>query len=107
MYTVKLEGGGNMGVKLLCILGVICPVYGFIMTICERKLILTRKVVTGINSFTITVYCTIIGAMSLWQIKSNYIYTALYLLVIITVYILICIIVKKEEYPDGERFKKE
>lgn len=96
-----------MAMKLFYILAVICPVFGLIRTVWERKLIITRKCVSGTDGFSTTMIGTIVGTAALWQMKGSYIYSILYVSSIIIAYILACILVKKEEYPEEERFTKE
>lgn len=96
-----------MAMKLFYILAVICPVFGLIRTVWERRLIITRKCVSGTDGFSTTMIGTIVRTAALWQMKGSYIYSIIYVSVIITMYILIGILVKKEEYPEEERFTKE
>lgn len=96
-----------MAMHLLYIFFLICPAFGLIRLVCERKLIISRKTVTGTDAFSTTMLGCILGADGSWQLAHNYILTAIYLLVIIAAYAAICFFVKKEEYPEKERFTKE
>lgn len=96
-----------MAANLLYIFFLICPIFGLIRLVWERKLIISRKVVTGTNGFSATVFGCIVGVGGLWQLTHNYILAAIYLLIMSAVYIAICFFVKKKEYPEEERFTKE
>ncbi len=96
-----------MEMKFLFIVAILCPAFGLIREVWERKLIITRKCVSGTNGFSATVIGTLAGISGLWQLNASYIYIVMYTFLIITAYIIICILVKKEEYPESERFTKE
>jgi ABC-type methionine transport system permease subunit len=91
----------------LFILGLLFSIWGIVMTALERKLIFTRKAVTGINGFTVTVMGGIIGAGGLWVMTEKYYYPVIYSIALVAAYIIICCAVKMKEYPDEERFTKE
>lgn len=84
-----------------------CPAFGLIRLFWERRLIMTRKAVTGTDGFSATVIGTLAGIAGLWQITDNYIYAAVYLAAVTAAYILICVFVPKKEYPPEKRFTKE
>lgn len=92
---------------LLYILAVILPVFGLVRLVWERKLKVSRKVVSGTSAFYSTLVGCMIGAIGLWTVTGNYICVAIYLTVIIVCYAVICAVVKKKEYPEEERFTKE
>lgn len=96
-----------MAMNLLYIFLMICPVFGLIRLVWERKLIISRKVVSGTDSFYTTTIGCIVGTGGLWELTGSYICAAAYLSVIIAAYIAICVLVKKKEYPEQERFTKE
>jgi ABC-type methionine transport system permease subunit len=111
MYYQCSKGGIDMSeffkTNGLFILGLLFSIWGIVMTILERKLIFTRKAVTGINGLTVTVMGGIIGAGGLWVMTEKYSYAVIYAIALAVVYIIICCVVKKKEYPDEERFTKE
>jgi hypothetical protein len=92
---------------ILFILGLLLSVWGIVMTILERRLIFTRKAVTGINGLTVTVFGGIIGAGGSWVISEKVLFPVIYAVVLLVAYILVCCVVKKKEYPDEEHFTKE
>jgi phosphotransferase system glucose/maltose/N-acetylglucosamine-specific IIC component len=92
---------------LFFIAGLLLSVWGIVMTILERRLIFTRKAVTGINGLTVTVMGGIFGAGGLWVLTEKYYAPIVYAVVLLVVYIIICCAVKKKEYPEDERFTKE
>ena len=92
---------------LLYILAVILPVFGLVRLVWERKLEISRKVVSGTSAFYATVVGSIAGISVLWFLTGNVIYVTIYLTVIIVCYAVICAVVKKKEYPEEERFTKE
>lgn len=92
---------------LMYILAMILPVFGLVRLVWERRLEVSRKAVTGTNAFSSTVLGCIVGTGALWMLTGSYIYTAVYLALIIISYAVICVVVKKKEYPEEERFTKE
>lgn len=89
------------------ILGTAGSVFGLVLTILERRLVVTRKPVAGSSGFSVTIFGGIVGAIGMWQVTDNYYYMGLYLLIVIIAYVIICALVKKKEYPEEEQFKKE
>lgn len=105
----SLVGGKEVSMEtyIIFIVGIICTVFGIVRTVWERKLIISRKVVTGTNGFSATVVGGLAGAAGLWQVTESYLYAGIYLLLTAAAYIMVCIFVKKKEYPAEERFTKE
>lgn len=89
------------------ILGLFISIFGLVLTVLERKLIVTRKAVVGQNAFSITVFGCVLGTGGTYMLTENYILAGVYALIVLIIYIIICRIVKKVEYPEKERFTKE
>lgn len=89
------------------ILGLLISIFGLVLTVLERKLIVTRKAVVGQNAFSITVVGCILGTGGTYMLTENYILAGIYALIVLVIYKLICYKVKKVEYPEEERFTKE
>ena len=93
--------------RLLYMFAMILPVFGLARLVQERKLEVSRKAVTGTNAFSSTVLGGIVGTGALWKLTGSYIYAAVYAAIIVVCYGGICVVVKKKEYPEEERFTKE
>lgn len=89
--------------RLLYMFALILPAFGLARLVWERKLEVSRKAVTGTNAFSSTVLGGIVGTGALWKLTGSYIYAA----IIVVCYGVICVVVKKKEYPEEERFTKE
>ena len=73
----------------------------------ERKLIVSRKHVTGVSGFTSTMVGAVMIAGSLYAMTEKVIWFVLALAVIILAYATICYFVEKKEYNAEERYTKE
>ncbi len=93
--------------RLLYMFAMILPAFGLVRLVWERKLEVSRKAVTGTNAFSSTVLGGIVGTGALWKLTGSYIYAAAYAAIIVVCYGVICVVVKKKEYPEEERFTKE
>lgn len=90
----------------LCI-GVFVALFGLIWTVLERKLIVSRKHVTGVSGFTSTMVGAVMIAGSFYAMTEEILYFILPLAVVILAYATICHFVEKKEYSAEERYKKE
>ena len=73
----------------------------------ERKLIVSRKHVTGVSGFTSTMVGAVMIAGSLYAMTEKVIWFALALAIIILAYATISHFVEKKEYNAEERYTKE
>ena len=90
----------------LCI-GIFVAVFGLVWTVLERKLVVSRKHVTGVSGFTSSMVGAVMIAGSLYAMTEKVIWFVLALAVIILAYATICHFVEKKEYSAGERYTKE
>ena len=90
----------------LCI-GIFVAMFGLIWTVLERKLIVSRKHVTGVSGFTSTMVGAVMIAGSLYAMTEKVLYFVLGLAVVILAYATICHFVEKKEYSAEERYTKE
>ena len=90
----------------LCI-GIFVALFGLIWTVLERKLIVSRKHVTGVSGFTSTMVGAVMTAGSLYAMTEEILYFILALAVVILAYATICHFVEKKEYSADERYTKE
>ena len=90
----------------LCI-GIIVALFGLTWTVLERKLIVSRKHVTGVSGFTSAMVGAVMIAGSIYAMTENVLYFMLALAVVILAYATICHFVEKKEYSAEERFIKE
>ena len=81
--------------------------FGLAWTMLERKLIVSRKHVTGTNGFTYTVVGACAAAVSVYVMKGSIVAAAMILAVFIAAYSLICRFIEKKEYPQEDRYTKE
>ena len=88
-------------------IGIFVALFGFIWTVLERKLIVSRKHVTGVSGFTSSMVGAVMIAGSVYAMTEEILYFALSLAVIILAYATICHFVPKKEYPPEERYTKE
>ena len=88
-------------------IGIFVAVFGLIWTALERKLVVSRKHVTGVSGFTSSMVGAVMIAGSLYAMTEKVIWFVLALAVIILAYAAICGLVKKEEYLLEERYSKE
>ncbi len=89
------------------ILGIFCLVFSIVQTIYERKLIFSRKAVTGADGFSSAIISGIIGASGIQMLTNSYLYALLFLAGSIAAYVITCFLVQKIEYPPEGRFTKE
>ena len=89
------------------IIGSLITLFGLVWTILERKLIVSRKHVTGVSGFTSTMVGALICAGAAYYDTGSGLFFALTLIFIIVIYALICCTVKKKEYSPEERYTKE
>ena len=90
----------------LCI-GIFVALFGLIWTVLERKLIVSRKHVTGVSGFTSTMVGAVMIAGSLYVITEKILHFILALAVVVLAYATICHFVVKKEYSTKERYTKE
>ena len=90
----------------LCI-GIFVALFGLIWTVLERKMIVSRKHVTGVSGFTSTMVGAVMIAGSLYAMTEKILYFILALAVVILAYATICHFVVKKEYSTEERYTKE
>ena len=90
----------------LCI-GIFVALFGLIWTVLERKLIVSRKHVTGVSGFTSSMVGAVMIAGSFYAMTEEILYFILPLAVVILAYATICHFVEKKEYNDEERYTKE
>ena len=88
-------------------IGIIVALFGLIWTVLERKLIVSRKHVTGVSGFTAAMVGAVMIAGSIYAMTENVLYFMLALAVVILAYATICHFVEKKEYSAEERFIKE
>ena len=110
----KSKGGVTMdaffnqyGGFILLGIGTVGTIFGLILTILERRLLVTRKPVAGTDGFAVTMYGCVAAALSIWVMTENLLYSGLAIAVGVVLYVIICFAVHKKEYPSSERFKKE
>lgn len=89
------------------IIGIIITVFGFVWTILERMLLVSRKHVTGVSGFTSIMFGVVICAGTAYYKSESILYFILTLAVIIVIYVIVCCIVKKKHYSPEERYTKE
>lgn len=82
-------------------------VFGLVMTVLERKLIVSRKHVTGINGFTAMMVGACLTASSVYKTTDRILPAVCVLALFIVAYALICRFVEKKEYPSEELYTKE
>ena len=90
----------------LCI-GIFVALFGLIWTVLERKLIVSRKHVTGVSGFTSTMVGAVMIAGSLYAMTEKILHFILALAVVVLAYATICHFVVKKEYSTEERYTKE
>ena len=88
-------------------IGIIVALFGLIWTVLERKLIVSRKHVTGVSGFTSAMVGAVMIAGSIYAMTENVLYFMMSLAVVILAYATICHFVEKKEYSAEERFIKE
>ena len=88
-------------------IGIFVALFGLIWTVLERKLIVSRKHVTGVSGFTSTMVGAVMIAGSLYAMTEKVMYFMLALAVVILAYATICHFVEKREYSAEERYTKE
>lgn len=81
--------------------------FGLVWTVLERKLIVSRKHVTGTNGFTYTIVGACVAATSVYMTTGRIAPAACILVAFIIAYALICHFVEKKEYSEKERYTKE
>ena len=81
--------------------------FGLVWTVLERKLIVSRKHVTGTNGFTYTVVGACATAVCVYMTTDRIVPAACLLAAFIIAYALICCFVKKKEYSREEKYTKE
>lgn len=90
----------------LCI-GIFVALFGLIWTVLERKLIVSRKHVTGVSGFTSMMVGAVMIAGSLYAMTEKILSFILALAVVVLAYVAICYFVEKKEYSAEERYTKE
>ena len=90
----------------LCI-GIFVALFGLIWTVLERKLIVSRKHVTGVSGFTSTMVGAVMIAGSLYAMTETILHFIRALAVVVLAYATICHFVVKKEYSTEERYTKE
>lgn len=82
-------------------------VFGLVMTVLERRLIVSRKHVTGVNGFTAMMVGACLTASSVYITTDRILPAVCILALFIIAYALICRFVGMKEYPPEERYTKE
>ena len=90
----------------LCI-GIFVALFGLIWTVLKRKLIVSRKHVTGVSGFTSMMVGAVMIAGSLYAMTEKILSFILALAVVVLAYVAICHFVEKKEYSAEERYTKE
>lgn len=88
-------------------IGAFVGITGLILTILERKLIVSRKHVTGVNGFTAVMVGSCLTFASVYMTTGRIIPAACVFALFIIAYALICHFIEKKEYPPEERYTKE
>lgn len=95
------------GEDIVLWLGIFGVVFGLVLTILERKLVVTRKPVAGCSGFsTMMLGCTV-TAGCLWLKTENLFYFIAVIAGSLVLHAIVCLLVEKKEYPLNERFTKE
>ena len=89
------------------LIGVFVTAFGLISTVLERKLIFSRKHVTGVSGFTSIMVGAVMVAGSAYAVTEKVIYFFLVLVIVIAAYWAVCHFVEKKEYPFEDRYTKE
>ena len=104
----------DYGAMLIFGAGLFLVIFGLVMTVLERKLIVSRKQVTGVAGINSVICGGIIGCMGLaqWNAmiygeETSLLPAFLFLAAAIAVYAVLCAVVKKADYPPEERYTKE
>ena len=79
-------------------IGIFVALFGLIWTVLERKLIVSRKHVTGVSGFTSTMVGAVMIAGSLYAMTEKVMYFMLALAVVILAHATICHFAEKKEY---------
>ena len=88
-------------------IGLLVGIFGLVWTVLERRLIVSRKHVTGVSGFTSAMVGALLCAASAYVATDRIIYFIIVIAAFIAVYALICRFVEKKEYPPEERYTKE
>ena len=88
-------------------IGIFVALFGLIWTVLERKLIVSRKHVTGVSGFTSSMVGAVMIAGSVYAMTEEIMYFVLALAIVILAYATICHFVPKKEYSPEERYTKE
>lgn len=88
-------------------IGVLVTLFGLVWTVLERKLIVSRKHVTGVSGFTSSMCGAVMIAGAGYAMTEKFICFVLPLALVILAYSTICHFVPKKEYSPEERYTKE
>lgn len=103
MEKIITENALAIGLGISLFVGI----FGLVWTVLERKLIVSRKHVTGTNGFTYTMVGACVTAVSVYMTTDRIAPAACILVAFIIAYALICHFVEKKEYSEEERYTKE